>query len=82
MSVTDIKTTSRYNFSMSHLVVIIFHFIIACCLIFNNTFLKGNVRKKIFWMGIVLALVSILATVVVYIYYRHNIMYVVNMENI
>jgi uncharacterized membrane protein (DUF485 family) len=82
MGVSEIKTASRGSFSNSHLIIIIFHFIIACFLIFNGTFLKGDIRKKIFWIGIVLGIASILAVVAVYIYYRHNVLYVINNENL
>ncbi len=83
MGESKIKTASRYSFSTSHLIVILFHFTIACLLIFNRSIFKGkNIRTKIFWLGIILGIASVLAVLAVYIYYRHNVMYVINNENL
>lgn len=79
---TTVRTASRETFAISHLVLILFHFTIACLLIFNRRLLMGDVRKKIFWIGICLVIATILAVLPVYLYYRHNAQYVINMETL
>jgi len=80
---TTTKNISRDSYAWGHFGSILFHFIIALLLIFNRKIFdtEERLRRWFFWIGIVLALFSILALIPIFSKYNEDYEYVIDMNN-
>ena len=79
---TTTKNVSKEGYVWGHFGTILFHLIIALLLIFNRRFFNGEekLRRWFFWIGIVLAIFSILALIPIFMHYNKDYEYVIDMN--
>ena len=78
---TTTKNVSKEAYVWGHFATIFFHLLIAILLIFNRRIFKDkNLRKYLFYIGIILAIFSLLALVPIFNRYNQDYKYVIDMN--
>lgn len=78
---TTVKNISKESYAWGHFGTILFHLLIALLLIFNNRIFKDKIVRKVFvYIGVILAIFSLLALIPTFMHYNKDYKYEIDMN--
>ena len=77
-----VKQVSKDGFAWGHFGTILFHLLIAIALLYLSyrTPSEEKVKRWLFWLGLILCVVSILAMIPIFMYYNKDYKYEIDMR--